>query len=86
MSHLVFVHVIRLDKAFCSYYPKDYPEPEVLGALSKQGYKIKEVPVEMRERQGGVSSINPIKSIYYMIKVGFSILVKSNSYAKDKIK
>lgn len=73
-----------LIKAFCKYYPKDYPEPEVAGALAKQGYKIAEIPVEMRERNGGNSSIKPISSIYYMIKVAFSIMVMSHSYSKEK--
>ena len=36
---------------------------------------VKEVPVVMRERTGGVSSINPLKSVYYMIKVSLAILL-----------
>ena len=39
------------------------------------GARISEVPVIMRERVGGVSSISPIKSVYYMIKVSLSILL-----------
>lgn len=73
----------RLIHAFCKYYPKDYPEPEVVGTLVKQGYQVAEVPVKMRSRQGGSTSIRPIKSIYYMLKVAFSIFVMSNSYSKE---
>ena len=46
-----------LIRQFVNYYPTDYPEPEVAGGLAKQKYKICEVPVRMRERQGGASSI-----------------------------
>lgn len=67
---------------FSKYYPPDYPEPEVAGALAKQGFKICEIPVLMRKRQGGKSSIKPLRSIYYMAKVSISILTLSNSYKK----
>jgi glycosyltransferase involved in cell wall biosynthesis len=63
-------------KEFANYYPKDYPEPEVLIYLQKRGYKIGEKSVNMRERQGGVSSITPFKSIYYMLKVTLSICMQ----------
>jgi glycosyltransferase involved in cell wall biosynthesis len=61
---------------FASYYPKDYPEPEVLIFLKRKGYKIEERSVNMMERQGGVSSITPFKSIYYMLKVTLSICMQ----------
>lgn len=67
---------------FTKYYPTDYPEPEVVGSLAKQGYRICETPVQMRKRQGGKSSIKPFKSVYYMAKVSISILALSNSYKK----
>lgn len=59
---------------FARNYPKDYPEPEsVVAVLEKKG-KVKEIPVIMRERAGGVSSISMKKSIYYMIKVSLAII------------
>ena len=64
-------------KLYASDYPKDYPEPESVVAVLRRGMKVKEIPVVMRNRQGGVSSINPSKSIYYMIKVTLAILVES---------
>lgn len=36
---------------------------------------IKEIPVSMNERIGGVSSINSWKSVYFMINVVLSVLV-----------
>lgn len=66
----------RIIKEFAQHYPKDYPEPEVLIYLFRRGYQIEERSVNMTSRQGGVSSITPIKSIYYMLKVTLSILMQ----------
>lgn len=60
---------------FCDSYPIDYPEPESIAALARRGMKISEIPVVMHERQGGVSSINALASVYYMIKVSLAILI-----------
>jgi glycosyltransferase involved in cell wall biosynthesis len=60
---------------FAVQYAQDYPEPEAIIAAVINGFKIKEVPVEMLERQGGKSSINTFESIYYMIKVSLAIIV-----------
>lgn len=62
---------------FSKEYAQDYPEPEAIVTAAKRGAMIVEVPVLMRERQGGVSSISPLKSIYYMIKVSLAILVRN---------
>lgn len=58
---------------FAAEYPKDYPEPESVVAILKSGHKVSEVPVIMRKREGGISSISPAKSVYYMIKVTLAI-------------
>lgn len=55
-------------------YPVDYPEPESLAELKKRRFRIQDVAVEMRERAKGVSSISPLKSVYYMIKVSLAIV------------
>jgi len=54
------------------YYPDEYPEPEAIVYLTNKKLKIKEVPVLMNERLGGVSSIRSFSSIYYMIKVSLN--------------
>lgn len=61
---------------FSKYYPADYPEVETIVYASKRGVKIKEVSVDMQERQGGNSSITPIKAVYYMIKVTLAIVLQ----------
>ncbi len=61
---------------FAQDYPKDYPEPESVVAVLRRGKKVKEIPVVMRERNGGVSSISLKKSVYYMVKVSLAILIE----------
>lgn len=58
-----------------AHYPTDYPEPETIILLGKNGFTVKEVSVEMQERQGGQSSISGLKSALYMIKVSLAILM-----------
>ena len=62
---------------FAKEYAQDYPEPEALVTIARTGGTVVEVPVIMKERQGGVSSISPLKSIYYMIKVSLAILIRN---------
>jgi glycosyltransferase involved in cell wall biosynthesis len=60
---------------FAHMYPEDYPEPEALVILHKCGLKAAEVPVQMRPRQGGATSIRPLGALYYMVKVGLAIFI-----------
>ena len=61
---------------FARNYAQDYPEPEAILAAGLLGARIVEVPVCMHERQNGVSSINALKSVYYMIKVSLALLIE----------
>jgi glycosyltransferase involved in cell wall biosynthesis len=56
------------------YYPDEYPEPEAIVQFGLYGLRMMEVPVLMQERQGGVSSINSSRAVYYMAKVSLGIL------------
>lgn len=60
---------------FSHTYPIEYPEPVSTVDLFKNGFKIKEVAVNMVERQGGTSSIHSWKKAYYMINVILSMFV-----------
>lgn len=51
------------------------PEPDTLAYLLNRGIKIQEVQVQMRERTAGVSYLDFKNSIWYMIKMLFSILL-----------
>lgn len=61
---------------FAEDYPKDYPEPESVVAILRRKMKVEEIPVVMREREGGVSSISMKKSVYYMVKVTLAIIIE----------
>lgn len=51
------------------------PEPDTLAYLLNCGVKIEEVQVEMHERIAGVSYLNFKSSIWYMLKMLFSIFI-----------
>ena len=65
----------RFIEAYALEYAQDYPEPEALVMAAVKGARIVEVPVEMRQRQGGSSSISPLRSVYYMIKVSLALIL-----------
>ena len=51
------------------------PEPDTLAYLLNCGVKIEEVQVEMHERIAGVSYLNFKNSLWYMMKMMFSIFI-----------
>lgn len=61
---------------YADSYPKDYPEPESVVAILNMGKTVGEYPVVMRERTEGVSSISPLRSVYYMVKVTLAIFME----------
>lgn len=65
----------RAIKLFAEAYPHDYPEPEAIVMLHRNGLRLVEAPVKMIARQHGDSSITPLRSVYYMIKVILAILI-----------
>lgn len=62
-------------KCFAENYPYDYPEPVTTMQMILKNKIIKEIPVEMNQRTTGVSSISPLKSVSYMIKVSLSLIL-----------
>ncbi len=73
-------------KVYSENYADDYPEPEAIITGKMLGGKISEIPVIMNERTGGVSSISPLKSIYYMIKVSLTIILYRLTFSGGKSK
>lgn len=65
----------QLINLFADDYPRDYPEVEALLLAHVARLRIKEIPVNMRQRSGGRSSISHFRSIYYMVKVFLALLV-----------
>jgi hypothetical protein len=56
-------------------YPVDFPDAETLVLLKRAGFRLIEVPVNMRPRLSGRSSTTTLKSFYYPFKQMLSILV-----------
>ncbi len=61
-------------KLLCDSYSDEYPEPEAIILYHRHGLSFGEVPVQMRERLGGQSSIRGFRSFYYMFKVTIAII------------
>ena len=60
---------------FARDYPHDYPEVEAVLMVHFHRLRMREVPVRMLRRDGGVSSISSGKSVYYMLKVLLAIFI-----------
>ena len=60
---------------FARDYPSDYPEVEATVLVLKHRLRLAEVPVRMREREHGSSSITFVRSVYYAIKVTLALFI-----------
>lgn len=69
---------------FAKEYPADYPEVEALVQLDNCGCTFSEVPVVMRQRLTGSSSIRALGSVYYMVKVIISVLITRTKKEEKK--
>jgi glycosyltransferase involved in cell wall biosynthesis len=68
---------------FAADYPHDYPEVEAIVMVEKHRLRLREVPVSMREREHGRSSITAARSVYYMAKVLLAIFI--GSFRRDVV-
>ena len=62
-------------QVFSQSFPLEYPEIEALVVLQRKRFRFQEVPVKMRPRQAGRSSITAVKSLYYIIHVLLGVFV-----------
>jgi glycosyltransferase involved in cell wall biosynthesis len=62
-------------RLFADNYPHDYPEAEANVLVARHKLRLLEVPVTMRTRETGRSSITALRSLYYMIKVSLALFV-----------
>lgn len=76
----------RFIEIYSRDYPMDYPEPEAIVSAIMHLGRVCEVPVQMRAREGGTSSITFKRSLYYMIKVTLAILICRMSYGLRRAK
>jgi hypothetical protein len=65
----------RAISVYAADLPLDYPEVEGMVMAIKHRIRLVEVPVTMREREHGRSSIGTLASIYYMIKILLALFV-----------
>lgn len=84
MNHLLI-------RYFSHYYPSDYPEPESLALLSRQGYQYSEVGVAFRKRSAGVSSLTGFSGLYFAVKVLLALIIDrarsvDPAYAKSALR
>jgi glycosyltransferase involved in cell wall biosynthesis len=66
---------------FSRNYPVDYPEPEAIVHAYRIGLRLIEIPVIMKKREGGASSIYSLRTMYYMVKVTLAIMIAKMSKA-----
>jgi glycosyltransferase involved in cell wall biosynthesis len=62
-------------RLFADLYPHDYPEVEATVLSSRHRLRVCEIPVRMRARATGRSSISATRSVYYMVKVSLALFV-----------
>ena len=60
---------------FSRIYPSDYPEPESIAVAIRAGLRVEEVPVRMSPRAHGESSIDAVRSVYYLAKVSLALVL-----------
>ena len=58
-------------------FPLDYPDADVLVLAARSGFRIAEVPVQMREEIGSPSMHSGIRVLYYVYKMTLCVIVNS---------
>jgi glycosyltransferase involved in cell wall biosynthesis len=72
-------------RAFAARYPHDFPEPISIALAARLGMKIREVPVIMRSRSHGNSSISGLKTLAYMLRgLGYILLARFQKTGTSK--
>lgn len=69
---------------FSRSFPLEYPEIEALVVLQRKRFRFEEVPVNVRPRQAGRSSITAVRSIYYIIHVLLGVFVNVLRYERKR--
>jgi len=71
---------------YTRHYPAEYLGDTVdsLMMAVRSGYKVTQVPVAMRPRQGGTPSANPWKAAVYLLRSLFALLIASTRRATPR--
>lgn len=67
----------RAAEFLAAHYAPDYPEVDAVVRLVRYGFRVTEVPVAMRERTDGASSIGSLAAVGYMLRVTLAIVLSS---------
>ena len=67
-------------QVFAGSFPLEYPEIEALVVLQRRKFRFEEVPVRMRPRRTGRTSITAFKSLYYIVHVLLGVFVNILKY------
>lgn len=67
----------RAVQVLAEYLPQDYPDVESRIIVHKAGLRQVELPVNMRARMAGISSINSWRSVYYAFKVTVAVITSA---------
>ena len=78
-SGFVGVNRRALD-VFSRSFPLEYPEIEALVVLQRRAFRFEEVPVTMRPRTSGRSSITAVRSLYYIVHVLLGVFINVLRY------
>jgi glycosyltransferase involved in cell wall biosynthesis len=71
-------------EVFSRSFPLEYPEIEALVVLQRRAFQFVEVPVKMRARRAGTSTITAVKSIYYILHVLLGVLVNILKFERHR--
>lgn len=69
---------------FARSFPLEYPEIEALVVLQRRAFRFQEVPVIMRRRKAGRSTITPGKSLYYIVHVLLGVFVNILKFERHR--
>ena len=72
----------RALEVFAHTFPLEYPEIEALVVLKRKALSFCEVPVKMRARVAGTSTITRWKAVSYMIRVLLGVFVNVIKYER----
>ncbi len=67
-------------EVFARSFPLEYPEIEALVVLQRRQFRFEEVPVVMRPRMAGQSTITAVRSFYYVLHVLLGVVVNILKY------
>lgn len=70
---------------FARCYPSEYPEPEALALLRRQGFAFREVGVRFRDRLAGISTIDGWGTLYFAFKVFLALCVDRARHVDSRL-